>query len=126
MKNITKIKSVYKTIVNTFLKTEDVSVYWEYAKALNDFVELFPEIDFKTLIEEIRKELFEKDKFINNYNENNNNNNNNMDNQEKEEITYEDFVEKYCNNECRMKKCEGIGTTWSVYCPYQSQVKILH
>lgn len=44
----------------------------------------------------------------------------------KKKITYEDFVEKYCNNECRMKKCEGIGTTWSVCCPYQSQVKILH
>ena len=44
----------------------------------------------------------------------------------KKKITYEDFVEKYCNNECRMKKCEGIGTTWSVCCPYQLQVKILH
>lgn len=36
-----------------------------------------------------------------------------MDNQEKEEITYEDFVEKYCNK-CRMKKCEGIGTYYMV------------
>lgn len=43
----------------------------------------------------------------------------------KKEITYEDFVEKYCNK-CWMRKCEGIGTTWSVCCPYQLQVKILH
>ncbi len=69
MKNITKIKSVYKTIVNTLLKTEDVLVYWEYTKALNDFVELFPEIDFKTLNEDIRKELFEGNNFINSNNE---------------------------------------------------------
>lgn len=27
----------------------------------------------------------------------------------KEEITFEDFVETYCNNKCWMKKCEGIG-----------------
>ena len=43
----------------------------------------------------------------------------------KEEITFEDFVETYCNNKCWMKKCEGIGTTWSVCCPYQSQTKII-
>lgn len=48
-----------------------------------------------------------------------------MDNQKKEEITFENFVKTYCNNECRMIKCEGIGTTWSVCCPYQPQVKII-
>lgn len=48
-----------------------------------------------------------------------------MDNQKKEEITFENFVKTYCNNECRMIKCEGIGITWSVCCPYQPQVKII-
>lgn len=46
-------------------------------------------------------------------------------NNQKKEIIFEDFVEKYCNK-CKMIKCGGIGTTWSVCCPYQSQVKILH
>lgn len=43
----------------------------------------------------------------------------------KEEITFEDFVETYCNNKCWMKKCEGIGTTWSICCPYQSQTNFM-
>lgn len=120
MKNMTKIKNVYKTIVKTFLKTEDVFTYWEFAKAMQDFIELFPDIDFKKISEEIRKELFEEDIFINS-----NRRKCSVDNQKKEEITHEDFTEKYCNNECKMKKCEGIGTTWSVCCPYQSQVNFI-
>lgn len=69
MKNMTKIKNVYKTIVKTFLKTEDVFTYWEFAKAMQDFIELFPDIEFKKISEEIRKELFEEDNFINSNNE---------------------------------------------------------
>lgn len=48
-----------------------------------------------------------------------------MDKQNKQQqITAEDFVKSYCNC-CKKQKCEGIGTTWSVCCPYQSQVKVL-
>ena len=43
----------------------------------------------------------------------------------KDEITMEKFIETYCNSSCKIKKCEGIGTTWSVCCPYQSGVKFI-
>lgn len=43
----------------------------------------------------------------------------------KKEITLEKFIKIYCNSSCKIKKCEGIGTTWSVCCPYQSDVKFI-
>lgn len=68
MQNIEKIKNVYKTIVKSFLKTNDAFSYWECIKALNDFIDLFPEIDFMSLNDDIRKILYEEDKIVNNYN----------------------------------------------------------
>lgn len=60
-----KVKSVYKSIVMMFLRTQDDITYWESQKIMEEFPDLFPEINFDELNHEIREELFDKRKCYN-------------------------------------------------------------
>lgn len=56
-----KVKSVYKLLVEMFLRTDDDVTYWKSQKIIEEFPSLFPEINFDELKNEINGELFNRD-----------------------------------------------------------------
>ena len=52
-----KVKRIYKSIVLMFLRTTDDITYWSSQHLMEDFSNLFPEINFYELNNEIHEEL---------------------------------------------------------------------
>jgi hypothetical protein len=65
-----KVKSIYKTVVEIFLHSDNVVNYWKSQKMIEEFPSLFPEINFDEVNNEIDSELrneglFHKDAQLN-------------------------------------------------------------
>lgn len=56
-----RVKSVYKRLVEMFLRTNDDVTYWKSQKIIEEFPSLFPEINFDELKNEIHGELYNQD-----------------------------------------------------------------